>query len=336
MLARGKLLACNVLGGGQVRAKVLALLSALLLLPSNAQAQSWPQKPITFIVPFPAGGGTDAFARPLATQLDAQLGTRVLIENRGGAGGTLGAAAAARAAPDGYTFFVGAAHHAIAPSIYPKLTYDIRTDFIPIALISRPPHVVAVNPGTITATTLVEFIDYARGQQMNYASGGVGTTHHLAGELFNILAKTKLAHVPYRGSGPAMQDLLAGHVPVMFDGLGTSASQIAGGTLRALALAAPKRVSAFPNLPTSAEAGLPGFEVSTWYGLFAPKDTPAPIVERMIKEVSAALQVPGLKDAWVRNGSDTPDVVGAQFGALVTAEVDRWRQVVADAGVKVE
>jgi tripartite-type tricarboxylate transporter receptor subunit TctC len=336
MLGRGKLFGLQRVGGGHMKAKVLALLSALWLLPLNAQAQSWPQRPITLIVPFPAGGGTDAFARPLATQLDAQLGTRVLIENRAGAGGTLGAGAAARAAPDGYTFFVGAAHHAIAPSIYPKLTYDIRTDFMPIALISRPPHVVAVNPGTITATTLVEFINYARAHQMNYASGGVGTTHHLAGELFNVLAKTKLTHVPYRGSGPAMQDLLAGHVPVMFDGLGTSASQISGGTLRALAVAASERVSAFPNLPTSAEAGLPGFEVSTWYGLFAPKDTPAPVIDRMIKEVTAALQIPALKEAWVRNGSDTPEVVGAQFGALVTSEVDRWHRVVAEAGVKVE
>jgi tripartite-type tricarboxylate transporter receptor subunit TctC len=269
----------------------LGLLVGLLsFLSLDAQAQPWPQKPIMLIVPFAAGGGTDAFARPLAAQLDTQLGTRVLIENRAGAGGTVGAAQASKAAPDGYTFFIGAAHHTIAPSIYPKLAYKIETDFVPIALIARPPQVVVVNPDKITAKTLAEFIDYARANKLNYGSAGSGTTHHLAGELFNILAKTKLAHVPYRGAGPAMQDLLAGHVPVVFDGLGSSASYISGGTLRALAVAAPKRVPAFPNLPTSIEAGLPGFEVATWYGLFAPKNTPAPIIERMMKEIKAALQ----------------------------------------------
>jgi tripartite-type tricarboxylate transporter receptor subunit TctC len=315
----------------------LALLVSLLsFLSLDAQAQPWPQKPIMLIVPFAAGGGTDAFARPLAAQLDTQLGTRVLIENRAGAGGTVGAAQASKAAPDGYTFFIGAAHHTIAPSIYPKLAYKIETDFVPIALIARPPQVVVVNPDKITAKTLAEFIDYARANKLNYGSAGSGTTHHLAGELFNILAKTKLAHVPYRGAGPAMQDLLAGHVPVVFDGLGSSASYISGGTLRALAVAAPKRVPAFPNLPTSIEAGLPGFEVATWYGLFAPKNTPAPIIERMMKEIKAALQVATVQAAWERNGSDVPDVVGAQFGALVTAEVARWRKVVAEAGVTMQ
>jgi tripartite-type tricarboxylate transporter receptor subunit TctC len=283
-----------------------------------------------------SGRRNRCIARPLAAQLDTQLGTRVLIENRAGAGGTVGAAQASKAAPDGYTFFIGAAHHTIAPSIYPKLAYNIETDFVPIALIARPPQVVMVNPGNITAKTLAEFIDYARANKLNYGSAGSGTTHHLAGELFNILAKTKLAHVPYRGAGPAMQDLLAGHVPVVFDGLGSSASYISGGTLRALAVAAPKRVPAFPNLPTSIEAGLPGFEVATWYGLFAPKNTPAPIIERMMKEINAALQVATVQAAWERNGSDVPDVVGAQFGALVTAEVARWRKVVTEAGVTME
>jgi tripartite-type tricarboxylate transporter receptor subunit TctC len=315
----------------------LALLVGLLsFLSLDAQAQPWPQKPIMLIVPFAAGGGTDAFARPLAAQLDTQLGTRVLIENRAGAGGTVGAAQASKAAPDGYTFFIGAAHHTIAPSIYPKLAYNIETDFVPIALIARPPQVVVVNPDKITAKTLAEFIDYARANKLNYGSAGSGTTHHLAGELFNILAKTKLAHVPYRGAGPAMQDLLAGHVPVVFDGLGSSASYLSGGTLRALAVAAPKRVPAFPDLPTSVEAGLPAFEVATWYGLFAPKNTPAPIIERMVKEVRAALQVATVQAAWERNGSDVPDVVGGQFGALVTAEVARWRKVVTEAGVTME
>jgi tripartite-type tricarboxylate transporter receptor subunit TctC len=314
----------------------LALLTGLIVQPANLQAQSWPQKPIMFVVPFAPGGGTDAFARPLAAQLDTQLGQRVLIENKAGAGGTLGASYASKQAPDGYSFLIGAAHHTIAPSIYPKLDYDIEKDFIPIVLLARPPHVVTVNPGKVEAKTLAEFIAYARSNQVNYGSAGAGTTHHLAGEYFNIMAKTKLNHVPYRGAGPAMQDLLAGHVPVVFDGLGTSAPQIAAGTLRGLAIAAPKRSPAIPDVPTSAEAGLPGYEISTWYGVFARKGTPPEAIERMTKEVKAAMQLPAIKTAWEKNGSDVPDVSGAEFSKLVASEVVRWRKVVADGGVKLE
>ncbi|NUU43263.1 tripartite tricarboxylate transporter substrate binding protein [Tardiphaga robiniae] len=306
-------------------------------ITTGAHAQ-WPQKQVTFIVPFAAGGGTDAFARPLAAQLDTQLGKRVIIENRAGAGGTVGASAAAKAAPDGYTFFMGAAHHAIAPSLYPTLDYDIEKDFIPVALIARPPQVIVVNPDKVAAKTLGEFIAYAKANpdKLSYGSAGAGTTHHLAGELFKILTQTKIQHVPYRGAGPAMQDLIAGHVPVVFDGLGSSAAPIRAGQLRALAIAAPKRVAAFPDLPTAAEAGLPNYEVATWYGLFAPKGTPPDVVERMAKELKTALQVPAIKEAWERNGSDVPDVAGADFGKMVSAEVARWRKVVTEANVKLD
>jgi tripartite-type tricarboxylate transporter receptor subunit TctC len=321
-----------------VRTFMLAAVAGLAAL-SQAQAQSgWPAKPITFIVPFAAGGGTDAFARPMAQQLDTQLGKRVLIENRAGAGGTVGASLASKAAPDGYTFFMGAAHHAIAPSLYPNLDYDIEKDFIPVALIARPPQVIVVNPDKVAAKTLPEFITYlkANPDKVNYGSAGAGTTHHLAGELFKSLTGTKLLHVPYRGAGPAMQDLIAGHVPVVFDGLGSSAPQIKSGQLRALAIAAPKRVAAFPDIPTAEEAGLPGYEVATWYGLFAPKGTPPEIVDRMKKELAVALQAPMIKDAWERNGSDVPDVSGPAFGKMVSSEVTRWRKVVTDAGVKLD
>jgi len=319
-------------------ARYTALVLLACLAGSPAQAQSWPEKQITFIVPFAAGGGTDAFARPLAAQLDTQLGKRVLIENRAGAGGTVGASAAAKAAPDGYTFFVGAAHHAIAPSLYPKLDYDFEKDFIAVALIARPPQVVVVNPDKIAAKTLKEFIDYlhANPGKVNYGSAGAGTTHHLAGELFKLLTKTNIQHVPYRGAGPAMQDLIAGHVPVVFDGLGSSAAPVRAGQLRALAVAAPKRVPAFPELPTAAEAGLSGYEVSTWYGLFAPKGTPPVIIERMTKELRTALQAAQTKEAWERNGSDVPDVTGAAFAKMVSSEVERWRKVVNDANVKLD
>jgi tripartite-type tricarboxylate transporter receptor subunit TctC len=314
----------------------LALLAGLVIQPANLLAQAWPQKPIMFVVPFAPGGGTDAFARPLAAQLDSQLGQRVLIENKAGAGGTLGASYAFKQPADGYTFLIGAAHHTIAPSIYPKLDYDIEKDFVPVIMLARPPHVVTVNPGKVEAKTLKEFIEYTQKNQINYGSAGAGTTHHLAGEFFNTMAKTKLNHVPYRGAGPAMQDLLAGHVPVVFDGLGTSAPQIAGGTLRGLAITAPKRVPALPDVPTSAEAGLPGFEFSTWYGIFAKQGTPQEALDRMTKEVKAAMALPALKTAWEKNGSDVPDVSGAEYAKLVSADVARWRKVVNDAGIKLE
>ena len=314
----------------------LAVTAGLCVLSTNLKAQSWPQKPIMFVVPFAPGGGTDAFARPLAAQLDQQLGTRVLIENKAGAGGTLGASYASKQAADGYTFFIGASHHTIAPSIYPKLDYDIEKDFVAVIMLARPPHVVTVNPGKVEAKTLKDFIAYTQKNQVNYGSAGAGTTHHIAGEFFNIMAKTKLNHVPYRGAGPAMQDLLAGHVPVVFDGLGTSAPQIAGGNLRGLAIAAPKRSSAIPDVPTSAEAGLPGYEIATWYGVFAKKGTPPEAIERLTKEVKAAMAQPAIKAAWEKNGSDVPDVSGEEFTKLVSSDVARWRKVVTEAGIKLE
>ncbi len=312
--------------------------AAVLSVASVAQAQSWPTRGITFVVPFAAGGGTDAFARPLAAQLDQQLGQRIIIENKAGAGGTVGASAASKAKPDGYTFFVGAAHHAIAPAIYPKLDYDIMKDFVAVGVIAEPPHVVVVHPKKVAATTLRELIEAAskNPDKMNYASAGNGTTHHLAGELFKILSKTKIQHVPYRGAGPALQDLVAGHVDMAFDGLGSSAPQIAGGGLRALAVAAPKRNPAFPDLPTAAEAGLPGYEVSTWYALFAPKGTPDDVIARMTQELKKALDAPAIKDTWAKNGSPVPNVYGAEFAKFVASEVERWGKVVKEAGVKAE
>ena len=313
-------------------------LAAALLLPLSAFAQSWPARPVTFIVPFPAGGGTDAFARPLAAQLSKQLGRQVIIDNRGGAGGTLGAGIAAKAAPDGYTFFIGGAHHAIAPSIYPKLDYDIQKDFTPIALVATPPQVIVVNAQKIPATDLKSFLDYVKKNpgKLNYGSAGNGTSHHLAGELFKMQTKTFITHIPYRGAGPALQDLVAGQVDMMFDGLGSSAPHLKGGRIKALAVASATRAPGFPDVPTAAEAGVPGYEVSTWYGMWAPKGTPADVVERMASEVQKALASPELKTAWNNSGSDIPQLTQAKFGAMVDAEIKRWAAVVKAAGVKLE
>jgi len=325
-----------------MKAKIALLVGTSLVLffvdLNLAIAQSWPQKPIMLIVPFASGGGTDAFARPLAMQLDQQLGVRVLIDNRAGGGGTVGAAAAAKAAPDGYTFFVGAAHHAIAQTVYPKLTYNIESDFVPIGMISRVPHVVVLGPGKVPARTLSELIAHARANpaKVNYASGGSGTTQHFAGELFKLITKMQIQHVPYRGAGPMMQDLLAGHVDMAFDGLGSSAAQVREGRLRGLAVTAPKRVTSLPDVPTAKEAGVPGFEVSTWYALWAPKNTPATILERITKELQIALQTATVKQVWESNGSEMPSMMGAEFGAFVSSEVVRWGKVAHDAGVKIE
>lgn len=314
-----------------------AAASALALL-APAHADTWPQRPITFIVPFPAGGGTDAFARPLAAQLDQQLGQRIVIENRGGAGGTVGASAAAKAKPDGYTFFVGAAHHAIAPALYPKLDYNIQTDFVPIAVIAQPPQVIVVHPGKVQAKTVAELVAFAKQnpEKLNFASAGNCTTHHLAGELFQISTGTKLTHVPYRGAGPALQDTVAGQVDLLFDGLGSSAVQIQNGVLRGLAVAAPTRSEAVPDVPTAKEAGLEGFEVSTWYALWAPKGTPPEIVNRMRGEVEKSLKTPAIEAAWKKSGSPIPSLSGDDFGRFVSAEVERWGKVVKEAQVKLE
>jgi tripartite-type tricarboxylate transporter receptor subunit TctC len=317
----------------------LAALAALVLSCAPALAQgAWPNRPVTFIVPFAAGGGTDAFARPLAAQLDGQLGVRVLVENRAGAGGTVGAAAAAKAAPDGYTFFVGATHHVIAPALYPKLSYDIERDLVPIAMISQVPHVVVANPTKVKASTLAELVAFAKANpgKLNYGSAGAGTAHHLAGELFKVLTGTNIVHVAYRGAGPAVQDLVAGQIDLVFDGLGSSAAQIQGGTIKALAVASQKRVPAFPDVPTAIEAGVPGYEVSTFYALWAPKGTPQDIVDRMTAEVRKALEAPSIKEAWARQGSDIPTLTGPAFGRFVSEEVARWGKVVKEAGVKLE
>jgi tripartite-type tricarboxylate transporter receptor subunit TctC len=311
----------------------------LASLTSAATAQAaWPNKPVTFIVPFPPGGGTDAFARPLSAQLSKQLGQQVIIDNRGGAGGTVGASIAAKAAPDGYTFFIGAVHHAIAPSFYPKLDYDIEKDLVPMTTIASPPQVVVVNPGRVKANTMAELLALLRASpgKYNYGSAGNGTSHHLAGELFKQITKTFVVHIPYRGAGPALQDLIAGNVDMMFDGLGSSAQHIRGGRIKALAVASSKRVPAFPDVPTAAEAGVPGYEVATWYGIWAVKGTPQPIVSRMYDEVLKALNAPEVKTAWTNNGSDTATMKPEDFARFLNSEIKRWAQVTKTSGAKLD
>ena len=313
--------------------------AGLVGVPIVATAQTaWPAKPVTVLVPFPAGGGTDAFARPLSAQFSRQTGRTLVRETRGGAGGTVGASIAAKAQPDGYTLFMGAVHHTIAPSMYPKLDYDIEKDFIALALLANVPQVLVVNPKRVAATDLKGFLDYARKNpgSLNYGSAGSGTSHHLAGELFKQQTKTFITHIPYRGAGPALQDLISGNVDLMFDGLGSSAAHIKGGRIKALMVSGPKRNPAFPDVPCAAELGLPEYTVTTWYGLWAPKGTPTDIQARIIDEVRRAGAADELKAIWASNGAEFPALSQAQFAAFVSAEVKRWAAVVKASGARLD
>jgi tripartite-type tricarboxylate transporter receptor subunit TctC len=229
-------------------------------------------------------------------------------------------------------------HHAIAPSFYPKLDYDIEKDLVPMTTIASPPQVVVVNPNRVKANTLQEFLAFVRANpgKLNFGSAGNGTSHHLAGELFKQLSKTFIVHIPYRGAGPALQDLIAGNVDMMFDGLGSSATHIRGGRIKALAVASNKRVPAFLDVPTAAEAGLPGFEVATWYGIWAVKGTPQPVITRMYDEVLKALAVPEVKTAWANNGSETTTMKPEEFARFLNSEIKLWAQVTKTSGAKLD
>ena len=314
-------------------------LAALLAAPAVVRAQAaWPPAAITWINPFPAGGGTDTFARPLAAQVGEQLGCQILVDNKGGAGGTVGASQAAKMKPDGSVFFVGAIHHTIAPSIYKGLDYDLEKNFEPITMIALVPQVISINPTRVPVKTYAEFLAYVKANpgKVNYASPGPGTAHHLAGELYKLETKTEVTHVPYRGAGPAMQDLLAGNVDMMFDGMGTSAQQIKAGRLIGLAVATPKRLDEFPDIPTAAEVGVPNWIVSTWYGLWAIKGTPKPIVDRMYSEMVKAMALPKMQAIWkeqtAQMGGESPE----DFAKRIRAEIEKWQKVSAAAGVKLD
>ena len=312
--------------------------TALLATSMGAHAEpGWPNKPVTLVVPFPAGGGTDAFARPFSAQFSKQSGKTLVIDNRGGAGGNLGASIAAKAAPDGYTLFMGAVHHSIAPSMYPKLDYDLERDFVPLALVASVPQVLVVNPKKIPGD-FKSFIADVRSNpgKFNYGSAGGGTSHHMAGELFKLQTKTFITHIPYRGAGPALQDLISGNVDMMFDGLGSSAQHIKSGRVKALLVSGSKRNPAFPDVPCAAELGLPEYTVSTWYGLWAPKGTPADVQARVLEEVKKAAAGDDVKQAWANNGAEFPNLTGPQFGQFVNNEIKRWAAVVKASGAKLD
>jgi len=309
-----------------------------MLFFNVVQAQdAWPSRPVRFILPFPPGGGTDILGRLIAERLSAGLGQPVVTENRGGAGGNVGAEAAARSSPDGYTLVLVAPSLAISPTLYSKINYDPVKDFAPVSLVATVPNVM-ITQASAPVQNLQEFIAYAKAKPgaLNFGSGGAGTSNHLAGELFNIVTGAKLVHIPYKGVNLAMQDVLAGNVHLVFIGIPAAAPHIKAGKLRALALVAPQRSSALPEVPTVAEAGLRDFEVTTWYGVLAPAGTPRNVVTRLNAELGRIMHSPELKEKLAATGTEPLTSTPEEFADYIKREIAKWGEVVRKAGVKAD
>ena len=325
-------------GPGSIgRRGLLASVAMAALSSRSASAETWPARPVTLVVPFAPGGGTDTFARPFAARLSQQLGQQVVIDNRAGAGGTLGAGLVAKAKPDGYTILLGSIHHAVAVNAYRSLPYDLEKDLVPITGVAFVPDVLVIYPG-VPAKTLQEFVAWCKANpgKVNYGSAGLGTTRHLAGEIFNARTGAGMTHIPYKGTGPATAALISGEVAAVFEGLGSAAGFISSGKARPLAVFSAKRSPAFPDIPTAAEAGLPGFESLSWYGLWAPAGTPSEIVVRVQSEVAKAFDSPELKQAWAQQGAAPGGQPTAEFAAFVKGEIGKWGKVVRDNNIVIE
>jgi tripartite-type tricarboxylate transporter receptor subunit TctC len=322
----------------QTRRAVLALAIGLAAGAASAQG-AYPDRPVRVVVPFAAGGTTDIFARLLGERLSQALGQQFVIENRGGAGGNIGADAVAKADPDGYTLVMGTVGtHAINASLYAKMPYDALGDFAPVAYVAGVPNLMVVNPKNVKAANVQDFIAEAKGaaRRFNMASSGNGTSIHLSGELFKQITGVEMPHVPYRGSGPAVNDLIGGQVDVMFDNLPSSIEHAKAGTLRPLAVTSAQRSPAIPNVPTLAESGLPGFEATSWFALFAPKGTPAAIVAKLNQEVRKALETPELQKRFAELGGEIRPMSPDELAAYVRSEHDKWAKVVKTAGARLD
>ncbi|MDM0070260.1 tripartite tricarboxylate transporter substrate binding protein [Variovorax sp. J31P207] len=324
-----------------IHTALASLAAGLPALPALAQP-SWPTgKPITYLVPFPAGGTTDLLARLIAQKLGPALGTSVIIDNKGGAGGSIGSEVAARAAPDGFTLLGGTiSSHAINVSLYPKIGYDPQKSFAPVTLIGTNPVVLVVNQAS-PYKTLKDLLDASRAKPggLSSASAGTGTSQHLALELMAFKSGVKFTHVPYKGSGPAIQDVIGGQVDMMFDTTVVAGPHIQSGKLRALAVTSAKRLASMPNVPTVAESGIPGladFEVVSWQAIFVPAGTPAPIVDRLHDEIRKILAQPEMQEKLKGFGMEPADMTTVQIAAFQKSEVDKWAQVIKAANIKAE
>ena len=301
-------------------------------------AQTWPVKPIRLIVPYSPGGTADLLGRGIARKLSESLGQQVVIENRTGAGGGIGANLVAKSKADGYTLLLGTiATHAINPNLYPDIPYDPVKDFAPVALVATMPNLLVVNP-SVQAKNVRELIALAKAKpgELAFASAGSGTTQHLSGELFKKMAGVDLLHIPYKGNAPAVTDLVGGQVQLMFDNIAISLQQVRAGKLRALAVTGPNRSPVLPDVPTIAEAALPGYSVTSWFALFAPAGTPAAIVARLNKETNKALDDEVLHRQLADQGIEPGSGTAERLAAHIRAELARWKKIVAETGARVE
>ena len=316
---------------------IAAVLSIGNVAPAGAQG-AYPTKPVRLVVPFPPGGTTDILARAVAQKLSETWGQQVIVDNRPGAGGNIGSELVAKSAPDGYTLLMGTVGtHAINPSLYAKMPYDHVKDFTPVILVAGVPNVLVVNPA-VPAQTVAELIAYAKANpgKLNFASSGSGTSIHLSGELFKVLTGVQITHVPYKGSSPALTDLVGGQVQMMFDNLPSSLQFIKGNRLRALAVTSTTRAAALPDVPTMVEAGVPGFEASSWFGVLAPAGTPREVVARINAEVAKWLATPDAREKMSAQGAIAAGGTPEDFARHIGAETAKWAKVVKDSGAKVD
>ena len=311
--------------------------SVATAFPQQAFAQSYPTRPIKFVVGFGAGGATDVIGRLMARKIGDALGQPIIIENKAGASSNIGAEMVFRAAPDGYTFYVCAITSAINVSLFPKLPFDFAKDFEPVALFANVPNILVVHP-SVAAKSVKELIALAQSQpgKLSYASSGSGTSIHLSGELFKMLAKVDMVHIPYKGSAPAMIDMVGGQVQVMFDNMPSALPHVKAGKLRALAVTSAQRSPSAPDVPTMGEAGVPGFDVQSWFGLVAPKGTPKDIIARVNAEAVKALGSADIKERFMDLGAVPGPMSPEGFGDYIRAEITRWSEVVKVSGAKAE
>ena len=324
------------------RALIHAIGAALALVAAPAIAQTppsnWPNKPIRYIVPFAPGGTTDILARTVGERLGAALGQPIVVENRPGQGGSIGAAELARAAPDGYTIGGGTiSSHAINATLYDKLSYDPVTSFAPITMYATQPNVLLVHP-SVPAKNVTEFIALLKANPNKYAFGsaGNGTSQHISGELFKVMAGVSMQHIPYRGSGQMMPELLGGTLPVAFDNIATAVQHVNAGKLRALAVTSATRSVVSPDVPTMAEAGLVGYDISSWQAVFAPAGTPAPIIERLYAEISRILKTPDIQKRLSDLGLNVSDMTPSQLTAVIKSDVPRLGKIVKETGARAD
>ena len=312
------------------------VLFAALLAPLLAFAQAYPAKPVRVVVPFAPGGGSDFTGRLIAQKLSERLGTQFIVENRAGAGGNLGASEVVKAPAGGYTLLIISASYTVNPSVY-KLSFDPVNDITPIIQISGGPYVVAVHP-SVPAKTLAEFVELAKKdpQKLAYGSSGNGSIMHVASEYFLDSAKIRVLHIPYKGTGPALQDTIGGQVQLVFGAIPTTLPHVKAGRLRALAVTTAKRVQAAPDLPTVAESGYPGYEVTNWHGMVGPKGLPKDVLERLNREINEIIQSPDMKKHMETEGLEPAGGSPERFGEILKSEAARWAKVVKQAGIKVE